>query len=77
MPVDADWLFLYTLHDLERRTAATDEYEVLISPALLRKLLLDKERLMDQVNRGHRLDLRFRISAVASRTVAIQQASTV
>jgi len=50
VPVDADRLFLYTLQDLERRTAATDEYEVLIPPALLRKLLLDKERLMDQVN---------------------------
>lgn len=65
MSVDADRLFLHTLEDLERRTAATDEYEVLMSAALLRKLLLDRTRLTDQVNRGHRLDLRFRISAVS------------
>jgi hypothetical protein len=36
-----------------------------MSAALLRKLLLDKERLTDQVNRRYRLDLRFRISAVS------------
>jgi hypothetical protein len=48
-----------------QRTAATDEYEVLLSAALLRKLLLDQERLMDQVNRRYRLDLRFRISGVS------------
>ncbi len=63
--MDPDQLFLHTLEDLERRTAAADEYEVLMSAALLRKLLLDKGRLMDQVNRRHRLDLRFRISAVS------------
>jgi hypothetical protein len=63
--VDDDQLFVHTLRDLERRTAATDEYEVLLSAALLRKLLLDQERLMDQVNRRYRLDLRFRISGVS------------
>ena len=63
--MDADQLFIYTLRDLERRTAATDEYEVLLSAALLRKLLLDQERLMDQVNRRYRLGLRFRISSVS------------
>ncbi len=63
--MDADRLFLRTLEDLERRTTVTDEYEVLMSAALLRKLLLDKTRLTDQVNRRHRLDLRFRISAVS------------
>jgi hypothetical protein len=64
-PVDADRLFVHTLRDLEQRTAATDEYEVLLSAALLRKLLLDQQRLMDQVNRRYRLDLRFRISGVS------------
>lgn len=64
-PVDVDQLFIHTLRDLERRTAATDEYEVLLSAALLRKLLLDQERLMDQVNRRYSLDLRFRISDVS------------
>ena len=65
MSVDADRLFLHTLEDLEWRTTATDEYEVLMSGALLRKLLLDGTPLTDQVNRRHRLPLRFRISAVS------------
>lgn len=64
-PVDADRLFVHTLSDLEQRTAATDEYEVLLSAALLRKLLLDQPRLMDQVNHHYRLDLCFRISGVS------------
>jgi hypothetical protein len=59
------------------RTAATDEYEVLMSAALLRKLLLDKSRLIDQVNRIHRLDLRFRISGVSPETVDIRHQSIV
>lgn len=63
--MDVDRLFVHTLRDLERRTADTDEYEVLLSAALLRKLLLDQERLMDQVNRRYRLGLRFRISGVS------------
>ena len=45
VPVDADRLFPHILDDLERRTTATDEYEVLMSAALLRKLLLDGEPL--------------------------------
>jgi hypothetical protein len=63
--LDVDRLFFHTLRDLERRTVATDEYEALMSAALLRKLLLDKGRLVDQVNRSYRLDLRFRISGVS------------
>jgi len=63
--VDVNRLFEYTLRDLKQRTTATEEYEVLMSAALLRKLLLDGGRLMDQVNRSHRLDLRFRISGVS------------
>lgn len=34
--VEVDRLFLHTLEDLERRTTAADEYEVLMSAALLR-----------------------------------------
>jgi hypothetical protein len=75
--LDVDRLFFHTLRDLERRTAATDEYEVLMSAALLRKLLLDKSRLIDQVNRIHRLDLRFRISGVSPETVDIRHQSIV
>jgi hypothetical protein len=63
--VDIDRLFVHTLSDLEERTASTDEYTVLMSAALLRKLLLDGSRLADQVNRTHRLNLRYRISDVS------------
>jgi len=63
--VDVDRLFIYTLRDLEQRIADADEYEVLMSAALLRKLLVDGARLMDQVNRAYRMDLRFRISGVS------------
>lgn len=63
--MDIDRLFVHTLRDLEERTASTDEYTVLMSAALLRKLLLDDSRLVDQVNRTHRLKLRYRISDVS------------
>jgi hypothetical protein len=36
-----------------------------MSAALLRKLLLDQRRLVDEVNRHYRLDLRFRMSDVS------------
>jgi hypothetical protein len=60
--VDTESLFLRTLDDLEKRTKVTDEYEVLLAAALLRKLLLDSPPLVDQVNATHRLKLRFRIN---------------
>ncbi|MEV6695524.1 hypothetical protein AB0M35_29090 [Micromonospora sp. NPDC051196] len=63
--MDVDRLFLHTLRDLEERASATDEYKVLMSAALLRKLILDADRLVDQVNRTYKLDLRFRISSVS------------
>ena len=63
--MDADRLFVYTLSDLEQRVIAKDEYTVLMSAALLRKLLLDQNRLVDQVNARHKLDLRFRINGVS------------
>jgi hypothetical protein len=63
--VDADQLFIHTLRDLQQRTVSTDEYVVLRAAGLLRQLLLDRERLMDQVNRPHRLDIRFQISGIS------------
>src|SRR5262245_49691422 len=63
--MEPDRLFIHTLHDLEQRTTATDEYTILMSTALLRKLLLDRNRLVDLANRNRRLDLRFRISDVS------------
>ena len=63
--MDAKDLFIHTLNDLEKRVESTDEYDVLMAAALLRKLLVDGGRLMDQINRAHRLKLRFRISDVS------------
>jgi hypothetical protein len=61
--VDINNLFLHTIRDLEQRSTASDEYEVLMAAVLLRKLLLDSKPLMDQVNRRFKLKLRFRISS--------------
>ena len=57
--MDVDELFLRTLDDLEQRTKTDDEYEILMSASLLRKLLIDGMPLMDQVNTTHRLKIRF------------------
>jgi len=56
-----DDLFLATLHDLEQRQRSEEPYQILGMAGLLRKLLLDAEPLIDQVNRTRRLKLRFRI----------------
>jgi hypothetical protein len=56
-------LFIETLGDLERRVhPAPSEYEVLGAAALLRKLLLDDQPLVDHVNRGPRLRIRYTIT---------------
>jgi hypothetical protein len=60
--VDPERLFVRTLDDLERRAEHTDEYEVLLAAGLLRKLLMDKHPLLDQVNVNHRLKIRFRMN---------------
>lgn len=57
-----DSLFLSTLRDLESRIADTDEYNVLGSSALIRKLIIDDFPLVDQVNRQYRLKLVFEFS---------------
>jgi hypothetical protein len=58
-----DALFLRTLDDLEKRIASQDEYEILGASALLRKLLIDDQPLVDQVNREYRIRLKFEITA--------------
>jgi hypothetical protein len=58
-------LFLRTLNDLENRILSDDDYELLGSSALLRKLLVDGDPLVHQVNRKHRLPIRFEVVDVA------------
>lgn len=58
-----DELFLYTMRDLRRRVEApTDEYDLLMAAGLLRKLLLDDQPLVHQVNRRLRLKFAFEIA---------------
>jgi len=59
--MDVDTLFLETLDDLRRRSHPAPEYEVQQLAALLRKLLLDGQPLIDAVNRSRRLRIRFRV----------------
>jgi hypothetical protein len=59
--MDVDILFLETLADLRRRSNPGPEYEVQQLAALLRKLLLDGQPLVDAVNRTRRLPIRFRV----------------
>jgi hypothetical protein len=59
--MDAEALFLSTLDDLGQRVEAADEYSLLRGTALLRQLLMEGDRLVDVVNRSHRLKLRYEV----------------
>ncbi len=59
--MDIERLFLETLGDLEQRISSSDEYTVLGAAALLRKLLLDKVPLVNQVNRKYKLKITYEI----------------
>jgi hypothetical protein len=61
--MNRDTLFVRTLDDLAERTRpSADEYDVLLSAGLIRKLILDESPLVDQVNRDRRVRIRYRIS---------------
>jgi len=67
-------LFLETLTELRRRLAAiNDEYELVMASGLLRKLLLDGEPLVHQLNRGLRLQLRFPIATTDAFDAALMR----
>ncbi len=57
-----DYLFLNTLKDLQTKTTSNDQYEMLIAAALLRKLLIDENSLIDQVNRNRRVKITYLIN---------------
>ena len=59
---NAEALFLNTLRDLATRAVSSDDYTILGASALIRKLLIDRSPLVDQVNRDYRLRLVFEIS---------------
>lgn len=56
-----DKLFLKSLNDLHLSINSGDEYKVLCASGIIRKLLVDGGRLVDQVNRDHKLKIKFRV----------------
>lgn len=55
-------LFVNTLKDLEVKIGSNDPYEILMATALLRKLLIDENPLVDQVNKSPRLRIGFDVN---------------
>jgi hypothetical protein len=64
--MDVEHLFVRTLADLEHRTFAADEYEVLMSVGLLRKLLMEGTTLVDKVNSRYKLKIRYPMNGVSA-----------
>lgn len=60
--IDTETLFIRTLEDIERRLSVTDPYEILQIAGLIRKLFLDDNPLVDQVNKIHRIKLSFEVT---------------
>jgi hypothetical protein len=54
-------LFLRTVEDLRDRVQEGDEYALIRATALLRQLILDGANLVDQVNRAHKLKIRYTV----------------
>lgn len=57
--MEAAALFVRTLDDLDARVRSTDDYYVLMSALLLRKLLLDSRPLVEEVNAAYHLKIRY------------------
>ena len=55
-------LFSKTIKDIETRLRSNNDYEILMIAGLLRKLLLDEQPLVDQVNRSKRLKISYSIN---------------
>lgn len=67
MCVDRELLFLHTIDELRERLARRgNEYDLMKIATLLRQLLLDREPLVDQVNRNHQLKITFVTTLPAS-----------
>jgi hypothetical protein len=69
--MEAAALFLETLTELERYVAIGDDYSMLRGAALLRQLLLDENPLVHQVNRTHKLKIRFIVCGRPYREVVL------
>ena len=60
--MDKDFLFLKTLEDLENKIKSKDAYEIFMAAGLLRKLLVDRSPLIDQVNKNRKLKILFTVN---------------
>lgn len=58
---DRETFYLRTIEDLERRIEDSDPYEILLASGLIRKLLLDEDSLVDQVNKKYKVKLSFKV----------------
>ena len=54
-------LYLKTIEDLGNRIGSNDPYEILGASALIRKLFLDNQPLVDQANRQYKLKIAFNV----------------
>ena len=62
--MDKDQLFIETLKDLDNKLNSQDEYENFMVVPLLRKLILDKNPLVDQVNQQRHIRVMYTINDV-------------
>lgn len=60
--VEPDALFLRTCDELAERLASGTEYDILMGAALIRKLLIDGDSLLHQVNRSRRAKILFDVN---------------
>jgi hypothetical protein len=70
--MSAEELFVRRFDDLVLGLKARDDYEVVKVGAILRQLLLDDTPLIHNVNRQHRLKLRFIVNDIWSKELPIQ-----
>jgi hypothetical protein len=62
--MDSTHLFCRTYDDLSERISSQDPYVILGASALIRKLFIDDDPLVDQVNRSHKIKLSFVIGEI-------------
>jgi hypothetical protein len=74
--MDETTLYLSTLEDLQRLVALGDDYSMLRASAMLRQLFLDSSPLVHQVNRQHRVKLRFPVCGRGYTAVVLEDAPT-
>jgi hypothetical protein len=69
--MDRDRLFLETVGELRTRSERGTAYDWLMCAGLIRKLLMDGNPLVHQVNRGRRERLIYRVTSEGPRSAAI------